>query len=626
MNLPEMPPAMLLDTLGASKLLPAIIFLPTRRRCDEAASEAASLKRGNDQERREARRRILRSFAAQHPEIRRHRHWDLVIRSGVGSHHAGHIPTWKLVIERLMSEGLLDAIFATATVAAGVDFPARTVVFTGVEVRTGHGWRSLSASEFQQMTGRAGRRSRDLVGFIVVAPGTHQNPQRVASLLQSSPDALESQFRATYSTLLNLLDGYGSFGQVREIIERSFAHCEMAEIIARLERERSQTAQSISESLRASGGDHILTLEMAIGFERLASARSRLLEDAPRGQGEVVLHWLDREVVPGRIVRIGRNGKRFLFVTERRGAHLIGVREDGRRTTVELDRVGRVFSETFSLSEADRDRAFDDLRAGNIQILEEPRLAGERASSEAAASLINDLMDAMVNDVAGEGRQQQQQEDAAKALWSVMGDVRAMARNERQLNALRAEAWFPFEQRARVLNHFRYLDINREKVTERGKWLADLRVERPLLFGEALARGLFAKADNVRMSGLVASLTADSERDYGELPLDDQLVTMLAHYEEVAYDVATEEWRNDLEPAPEINLSAASAAARWAEGEKWSELVRQTRAEEGDLVRMLSRTGEALLQISYLRETYPEVAQTASKAAEIILREPVRVD
>ena len=69
--------------------------------------------------------------------MRKHRHWDTIIRGGVASHHAGHMPAWKLAIERLMSAGLLDAIFATATVAAGVDFPARTVVFTNIDVRTG---------------------------------------------------------------------------------------------------------------------------------------------------------------------------------------------------------------------------------------------------------------------------------------------------------------------------------------------------------------------------------------------------------------------------------------------------------------------------------------------------------
>ena len=147
-GLPEMPPSILLAALGSYDLLPAIVFLPTRRRCDEAAAEAAfAPRRGSDNvARRDARREVLEGLVKQFPELRRHRHWEMVLRGGVASHHAGHMPAWKLAIEHLMSAGLLDAIFATATVAAGVDFPARTVVLENIDVRTGQGWRPLTAS------------------------------------------------------------------------------------------------------------------------------------------------------------------------------------------------------------------------------------------------------------------------------------------------------------------------------------------------------------------------------------------------------------------------------------------------------------------------------------------------
>src|SRR5882762_6922691 len=233
LRMPEMPPGTLLAALGSYNLLPAIIFLPTRRRCDESASEAALSRRTAPDERRASRREFMLSFVEQHPEIRKHRHWDAIVSGGIAAHHAGHMPAWKLVIEKLMSAGLLDAIFATATVAAGVDFPARTVVVTCADARTGNGWRQSTASELQQMTGRAGRRGRDNVGFIVAAPGLHQDPERIASLLRSRPDPLVSQFRATYTTLLNLLDAYGNFFQIREIAERSFAHREAALQIAK---------------------------------------------------------------------------------------------------------------------------------------------------------------------------------------------------------------------------------------------------------------------------------------------------------------------------------------------------------------------------------------------------------
>ncbi|HEY0377934.1 MAG TPA: hypothetical protein VGC87_13515 [Pyrinomonadaceae bacterium] len=619
LHMPEMPPSQLLASLKAYDLLPAIVFLPTRRRCDEAAQEAALARREQRTERRESRRGIMREFVTEHPEVRGHRHWDAIIKGGVAAHHAGHIPAWKLVIERLMSAGLLDAIFATATVAAGVDFPARTVVISNVDARTGGGWRTLSASELQQMTGRAGRRGRDNVGFVVAAPGLHQDPARIVELLTSPPDPLTSQFRATYSSLLNLLDAYGSFAQVREIAARSFAHRETARRVARSERERDEAERLIREKLDAAGCH--LSVEVARGLERLASARQRLLETLPQTRAEMWFRWLEEVVVPGRVVGIGRNGRRLLIVLRRRGGNLVGMREDGRGANLALERVGRIYSTIYPLTEDAIERAFDEVRSkGGELALPEPKLADARAGEDEAVSVLNDMIDR----IAPGHLSEDERAACAEALWSVIEDAERVERAERRIESLRAEVWEPFERRARVLAAFGYLDFARERVTERGQWLADLHVDRPLLVGEALDKHLFASLDAVRAAGLMAALASDAERDYGELELDDSMVSALARFEEVAYKVATEEWQQGLEPAPEINFSAAATAAHWAAGTEWADLVRETRAEEGDLVRMLSRTGESLLQVAGLKRAQAAAARIAAQAAEMVLREPVR--
>ena len=184
--------------------------------------------------------------------------------------------------------------------------------------------------------------------------------------------------------------------------------------------------------------------------------------------------------------------------------------------------------------------------------------------------------------------------------------------------------WEPFEQRARVLSVFGYLDFEAEKVTERGRWLADLHIDRPLLVGEALENGLFNSLDPKQMAGIMAALTADEDRDYGELELEDDVVTSLAKFEDIGFKVAAEEWKYGVEPAPELNFSAAGAAVHWAGGSEWSQIVRETRAEEGDLFRMFSRTGEALLQIAGLHRSHPKAAEAAAMVAEMVLREPIR--
>jgi len=243
--------------------------------------------------------------------------------------------------------------------------------------------------------------------------------------------------------------------------------------------------------------------------------------------------------------------------------------------------------------------------------LPEPRLRDTRGEEEGSIKLLNDLIDSLAG-------------SKSEILWPLQAEAAAIEQAERQIDRLRADVWEPFERCARVLDHFGYLDFEQERVTDRGRWLADLRVDRPLLVGEALQRGLFAGLDPIRAAALIAALAADEDRDYGELELDDAIVSLLAKFEEIAFDVSTEEWKQGVEAAPEINFSAAAAAAHWAGEAEWTSLVHETRAEEGDLVRLLSRTGEALLQVAGLRETHPSAAATARTAAEIVLREPVR--
>src|SRR6478736_3309399 len=244
----EIPPPKLVSTLGRYNLLPAIVFLPTRRKCDEAALAVSADRTQKAQPQRiSERQQIFDEFAKLSPEIASHKHRKLIVQTGVASHHAGHIPSWKLLIEKMMSNGLLNALFATSTVAAGVDFPARTVVISNADVRGNEGWRPLKASELQQRTGRAGRRGKDNVGFVVLVPGQFQNPKKIAELLKAPPDALESQFRATYTSLLNLLDAFGAFAPVREIAEKSYAFRLTRSQIDRMEQKRQSIVNAVRE-------------------------------------------------------------------------------------------------------------------------------------------------------------------------------------------------------------------------------------------------------------------------------------------------------------------------------------------------------------------------------------------
>lgn len=609
----------MIATLRRYNLLPAIVFMPTRRKCDEAAAEVAADKaQKTDAEKQRKRQEIYEQYVLENPEIRSHKHRKIILQSGVAAHHAGHIPAWKLLVEKMMSAGLLEAIFATSTVAAGVDFPARTVVILNADARGNDGWRSLQASELQQMTGRAGRRGKDKVGFVVLAPAQFQNPPLIATLLKSPPDPLQSKFRATYSSLLNLLDAFKEFSQVREIAEKSFAFRDTARQVESINRRKEKRLTDLRKKLSASEFNY--AIKDVRGFERLTQARNRLTEKLPVTRTEVRNEWLRETVEAGKIVTKSRNSKRYFLVLNVFGDRVMAMREDGQGATLSLPHIGRVFEKTYALDEKSLDEAFHDIEENRNPPLDEPKLSDQKNDSDEAVEILSKLIDNFLPANADENTRRR----ASSFLWEMWDDAEALEKTERDIEILRSEIWLPFENRAKVLDHFGYIDFAEEKVSESGKWLADVRVDRPVLVGEALKHGIFEKLETKHAAALMAALAADSDRNYGELHLSDEILEILTEFEEIVFQVSSAEWKFGVEPADEMNFSAAAAAERWADGMRWSDLVFQTKAEEGDLVRLLSRTGEALMQIAHLKDSNPRAAEIARATAEIIMREPIR--
>lgn len=617
--MPDIPPPKLIATLRRNNLLPAIIFMPTRRKCDEAAAEVAADKTQKiNLEKQEKRREMFENYVLENPEIRSHKHRKIAVQSGIAAHHAGHIPAWKLFIEKMMSAGLLDAIFATSTVAAGVDFPARTVVIMNSDARGNDGWRSLQASELQQMTGRAGRRGKDKVGFVVLAPAQFQNPPLIATLLKSPPDALQSKFRATYSSLLNLLDAFKNFSQVRDIAEKSFAFRDTARQIDGINKRKNKRVENLRKKLTESEFNY--SIDDIRGFERLTQVRNRLTEILPTTRAEVRIEWLRKTIEAGKIVTKSRNSKRYFLVLNVFGDRITAMREDGQGATLSLPHIGRVFEKTYALDEKSLDEAFHDIEEGKNPPVDEPKLSDHKNDSDEAVELINKLIDSFLPETEDENLRRR----ATSFLWEMWDDAEALGKIERDIDILRGEIWLPFENRAKVLDHFGYMDFAAEKVSESGKWLADLRVDRPVLIGEALKNGIFEKLEPKHAAAFMAALAADSDRNYGELYLSDTILEILTEFEEIVYKVSSAEWKFGVEPADEMNFSAAAAAERWADGMSWSDLVYETKAEEGDLVRLLSRTGEALMQIAHLKDSNPKAAEIAKATADIIMRAPIR--
>lgn len=213
--------------LERHNLLPAIVFRSARAQCDQDAERAGTnrslhLPPLKQRELHQRVHQIAASYEMDLELITTHPQYNALITSGVGAHHAGQLLMWRLLLEELMASGLLRVLVATGTVAAGVDFPARTVVITAHSRRGAEGFNSLTSAEFQQMSGRAGRRGKDTVGFCVAAPSPFCDARTLLRISKRPPEPLQSAYFPSPSTVLNLLR-YRTVDGLQYTVERSLS-------------------------------------------------------------------------------------------------------------------------------------------------------------------------------------------------------------------------------------------------------------------------------------------------------------------------------------------------------------------------------------------------------------------
>uniref|UniRef100_A0A8C8HTF6 SKI2 homolog, superkiller viralicidic activity 2-like n=1 Tax=Oncorhynchus tshawytscha TaxID=74940 RepID=A0A8C8HTF6_ONCTS len=215
----------LLHFLSQRQQTPVVAFTFSRTRCDDNARSLASMDLTSSVEKSEIHSffqkslRRLRGGDRQLPQILLIR--DLLKR-GIGVHHSGILPIMKEVIEMLFSRGLVKVLFATETFAMGVNMPARTVVFDSIRKHDGTGFRNLLPGEYIQMAGRAGRRGLDATGTVIILckSGVHDMGDLNVMML-GKPTVLQSQFRLTYTMILNLLRVEAL--RVTDMMRRSFS-------------------------------------------------------------------------------------------------------------------------------------------------------------------------------------------------------------------------------------------------------------------------------------------------------------------------------------------------------------------------------------------------------------------
>src|SRR5688500_13371965 len=237
-------------SLDRQDLLPAITFIFSRAGCDAAVSQcvAAGLWLTTEKEQRIIAQRVDEAgqdIPTDDLEVLGFWNWREGLLKGIAAHHAGMLPTFKEVVEKLFADGLVKAVFATETLALGVNMPARSVVLEKLDKFNGEAHVDITAGEYTQLTGRAGRRGIDVEGHAVVLwqPGT--DPTAVAGLASRRTYPLNSSFRPTYNMSINLLAQFGR-ARAREILESSFAQFQADRSVVGLARQVRSREESLA--------------------------------------------------------------------------------------------------------------------------------------------------------------------------------------------------------------------------------------------------------------------------------------------------------------------------------------------------------------------------------------------
>ena len=217
----------IVEKLERESLLPAITFIFSRNNCDAAVRQCltAGLRLTNTQERAEIRSviaRNMKNLAQEDLVVLGYYEWADALERGIAAHHAGLLPAFKVTVEELFQRGLVKAVFATETLALGINMPARTVVLEKLSKWNGEGHVAVSPGEYTQLTGRAGRRGIDIEGNAVILWGNDLDSTSVGGLASTRTYPLKSSFKPTYNMSINLISQFGS-ERARTSLESSLA-------------------------------------------------------------------------------------------------------------------------------------------------------------------------------------------------------------------------------------------------------------------------------------------------------------------------------------------------------------------------------------------------------------------
>ncbi len=628
------PRAEVVDRLERADLLPAILFIFSRAGCDAAVQQclAAGLRLTDAEERAEIRR-IAEAKVASIPreDLSVLGYWEWLdgLERGLAAHHAGMLPAFKEAVEECFVQGLVKAVFATETLALGINMPARCVVLERLVKFNGEAHVDLTPGEYTQLTGRAGRRGIDVEGHAVVLWSPEVDPRHVAGLASTRTYPLRSSFRPSYNMAVNLVGTVGA-DRARDLLESSFAQFQADRSVVGLARQVQRnvdTMQTYAQEAECHHGDfdEYFAIRVAIADRERAIARQGASQ-----RRAAAMESLERLRV-GDVIRVPQGRRSGLAVVLEAVNGGFG---EPRPLVLTQDRwAGRVSPADFP---------------GEVQVLERIRVPkhfnhrSPAARRDLAAQVSATGLDR--HDARGRrGRRGDPGEDAEIALLKVQlrqhpchacPDREEHARwaerrhrLTRDTEALRDKVAGrtgslarTFDQVCAVLAERGYLSPDGE-VSEAGRMLGRIWSEADLLVAECLRQGVWDGLAPEELAAAVSMVLYESRRE------GDDRVSVPKGPVTAAVDACTKLWAeiaadesdHGLTLTREPDTGFVWPMYRWARGEPLAKVLASSHNYDadmpaGDFVRWARQVLDLLGQIKEAASASPTVRDTARKA------------
>ncbi len=627
------------ERLERDGLLPAIYFLFSRAGCDEAVRQClhAGLRLTTPEERREIREYALgatRELPDDDLAALGFDEWLDALERGLAAHHAGLLPVFKEIVEGLFQRSLVKVVFATETLALGINMPAKSVALERLVKWNGETHVDLTPGEYTQLTGRAGRRGIDVEGHAVVLWQPGLDPQSLAGLASTRTYPLRSSFQPSYNMAVNLVSRMGRHA-AREVLETSFAQFQADRAVVGLATELRRVEEALDgyrEAMECHLGDFAEYARIRDTITRLEKDANRAAAAARREAAEQSWQALQQGDVFW--IPSGKRSGPAVVLDSRRGRT---PREEGRPLVLTGDgQVRRV-------SAADTSQPVESF--GRMRIPKGFSAKDTRARKDLAARLRD-----TVADVPHDRRRRRAGASEDEQIADLRRQMRAHPchgcadreaharwaeryhRTERQAHELtrRVESRTSsiakrFDRVCEVLTALGYLSAANDSatVTDSGRLLMRLYTESDLLTAQSLLDGAWRDLTPAELAGVCSAVVYESrgldEESSPALPtraVRDALTRLLATWS----DLHALESDHGLEVTRRPDPGLVDAVHRWANGATLLQVLTHADITAGDFVRWSRQVIDVLGQISTAVDPGDPIRDTARAAADLVNR------